>query len=116
MRLQRDTPVAGLDPALARDLARNCHGDWTLTVAVADRCKLPVADTRAALTQLAEAGYLQRRDPSYARNWEGTVDPDDPDGVGYADEWTTTLPGGGLTMASFARPITRKRAEALLEG
>ena len=55
-----------------------------------------------ALQQLLEAGYLEHR--------AGHL-PNDP------DEWTTTtLRGSALAMASFAKPITRARADALLPG
>lgn len=54
------------------------------------------------LRQLADAGFLERRDAT----WQGETD----------DEWTTTISGGALTMASFLKPMPRTRADALLAG
>jgi predicted ArsR family transcriptional regulator len=76
--LQRGQPVAGLDPELARNIARACHDHWSSTAAIADQVQVPVTAASAMLEQLADAGYLERR-------------------VGRGDgdvEWHTTITGG----------------------
>lgn len=100
MRLQRGTPVAGVDPQTARNIARACRDHWSSTAAIADQVHVPADELAALLAQLADAGYLQRRDAH----------------DGDSSEWNTTLTGGALTMASFLKPISRARAEKLLTG
>lgn len=102
MRLKRGVTVAGVEPELARTLARACCRDWTGTAVVAERVKLPAAEVVAMLGQLADADYLERRNAT----WPGEID----------DEWTTTIGGGALTMASFLKPMPRARADELLAG
>ena len=89
MRLQRGMSVGGVEPERARDLARACHRGWKATGDVAGRLNLPADDAERMLHQLADAGFLERRDSSW---------PDE------TDEWNTTVPGGALTMASFLNP------------
>jgi predicted nucleotidyltransferase len=101
MRLQRGVSVAGVDPEMARQLARSCHDRWTTTGVLADRVRLPAQAVAPLLRQLADAGFLERRDACWA---------------GETDEWNTTLAGGALTMASFLRPMPRARAERLFAG
>lgn len=100
MRLQRGTPVAGVDPETARNIARACHDHWSSTAAIADKLHVPAEELAVMLDQLANGAYLQRRDG----------------GDGGRVEWNTTITGGALTMASFLKPISRARAEKLLAG
>lgn len=102
MRLQKGVPVGGVDPDLARQIARACHDRWSSAEALAIRLDMPVEPLRPMLEQLTDAGYLERRDTG--------------SGSGGPDEWNTTLAGGALTMASFLKPIGRARAEELLRG
>jgi hypothetical protein len=107
MRLQRGTPVAGVDPETARNIARACHDHWSSTAAIAHQVHVPAEELAVMLDQLADAAYLQRRDGG-----DG-----DGDGVEWSGvEWNTTITGGALTMASFLKPISRARAEKLLAG
>jgi len=101
MRLQRGTPVAGVDPQTARTIARACHGGWCGAEAIADRLRLPVETVEPWLRWLEDGGCLQRRTAAWSDE---------------AEEWNTTLDGGALTMASFLKPISRARAERLLAG
>lgn len=97
MRLQRGTLIAGLDPEIARFIARCCSPDWTSLGYVAHRLKVSDADAERMLLALAAEGYLTRRDE-------------------HAQEWKTTIPGNALAMASFLKPINRKKAQSLLDG
>jgi hypothetical protein len=63
-----------------------CRADWAHEVRVSP------AELRPMLDQLVEAGFLQSRAASHARDHEL--------------EWNTTLAGGALTMASFLKPIS----------
>ena len=103
MRLQRGVPVGNVDAELARAVARTCHHRWSSAGDVAYRAKITPEEAARTLRQLEEAGFLERRDALHPLD-AGT------------DEWTTTLAGGALTMASFLKPISRTRAEALLQG
>lgn len=98
MRLQRGAPVAGLDPELARDVARACHHDWADADGIARRVACDADTAAAAAEALAEAGFLQRRDEG-GRPW-----------------WSTTVHGGALAGASFLAPISRRKADQLLDG
>jgi predicted nucleotidyltransferase len=101
VRLQRGTPVAGIDPETARTIARTCHFDWTSVDTVAERLGQPVEVVVPMLESLADAGYLERQPTRH-----------EPGGT----EWTTTVAGGALTMASFLKPISRAKAQQLLAG
>jgi hypothetical protein len=98
--LQRGTPVAGVAPETARNIARACHDHWRTTTAIADRVRVPATELTKLLEQLTDAGYLQRQDDRHSAR----------------TEWNTTITGGALTMASFLRPISRARAGKLLAG
>jgi DNA-binding Lrp family transcriptional regulator len=101
MRLQRGVPVAGVDPATARALARACHDHWSPAPWLADQAKVAPEAVDEMLQNLVDGGFLKRRD---AELWpEETY------------EWNTTLAGGALTMASFLKPISRKKAKELLD-
>lgn len=102
MRLQRGVEVAGIELGIARDVARACHGDWTLAEYVAERLHLRVGETVAVLGSLQQEGFLERHEQKWG---------DSPKPV-----WTTTLSGGALAQASFLKPITRETAESLLAG
>lgn len=102
MRLQRGVEVAGIEPGIARDVARACHGDWTLAEYVAERLPLRLGETVAMLGSLQQEGFLECSEQKWG---------DSPKPV-----CTTTLSGGSLAQASFLKPITRERAERLLAG
>lgn len=102
MRLQRGVEVAGLEPGVAREVARACHSDWTLAEYVAERLHLRLDETVAALGRLQLEGFLERSE----QTWGGSPNP----------VWTTSLRGGALAQASFLKPITREKAERLLAG
>jgi hypothetical protein len=102
MRLQRGQPVAGLPPELARQLAKACHAAWTNTERITWVCKLADDDTTAALERLQAEGYVNQR----------TIGDLDSRSV----QWETTFKGAALAMASFASPITRAKAQQLLDG
>jgi predicted nucleotidyltransferase len=71
------------------------------TDALAERLALPEPEVAAMVRQLADAGYLEHQDATWPES---------------TDEWTTTVSGGALTMASFLRPMPRARADKLLAG
>ncbi|MCP3420316.1 hypothetical protein [Nocardioides pinisoli] len=106
MRLQRGTLVSGIEPELAREVARLCHWEPVPASYIAARRDVSDAEARKWLEQLEADGYLER---SQGRDWDGG--PKDTQ-----DEWTTTARGGALAGASFLKPITRAKAEALLDG
>lgn len=112
MRLQRGVPVAGLDPKLARAVAQACHQSWTFAEAVAHRCKISVPEAERALAALAAQGFVEQHGGD--RNAEAPRPEYADRAYGFADQWTTTLKGGSLTMASFLPPITRRKADQLL--
>ncbi|SCX38853.1 hypothetical protein SAMN03159343_0521 [Klenkia marina] len=101
MRLQRGVLVGGVDPELARDLSRACHTAWTPLEFIARQVRRDVAEVEVALTRLVEAGYLRVIA--------------DRDGSGQ-EFHTSEDTGGGLANASFQKPISRARAQVLLEG
>jgi len=78
MRLQRGTPVAGVAPETARNIARACHDHRRTTTAIADRIRLPAGELTELLEQLNDAGYLQRQDDRHSAR----------------TEWNTTITGG----------------------
>ncbi|WP_448072274.1 hypothetical protein [Georgenia yuyongxinii] len=104
MRLQRGRPVAGVEPELARDLARACAYHWRHTEFVASRVHRPAEEVMPLLEQLAAAGFLESELKDFG------------DGDGSEPWWTTTLPGSALAMAKFLKPISRARADELLRG
>lgn len=106
MRLQRGTLVSGIDPEVARAVARLCHWDPVPSSYVAARQDVPEAVARGWLEALEEDDFLER---SIGRGWDGTK-------VVGQDEWTTTVRGGALAGASFLKPITRAKASILLDG
>jgi hypothetical protein len=97
MQLTKGVTVAGLDPKVARSLVRGCMHGPTYERNVAYRAKVDATSAVAGL-QLLEAG--------------GFVAHDEHDGNA---RWVTTTAGNALAMASFLKPITRARAEELLD-
>jgi hypothetical protein len=101
--LQRGVQVAGVDPDVARRLARACHGGHSYpTSVVATWSQASSEDADELLSRLAEAGFLERR----VQHW---------DGIDHV-EWATTVRGGALANASFLKPMTRDKAQSLLQG
>lgn len=102
MRLQRGVAVAGIEPRLARELARACLRDWTHTERIAHLAKADVSETQRLLHQLESEGLVAHQTRKYGG--EPQV------------EWNTTLRGSALAGASFLQPITRAKAESLVAG
>lgn len=100
MRLQRGVTVAGIEPGVARALARACLVDWTRTEYIAHVVKVDVAEADRLLHQLESDGFVTHQ----TREHDGEI------------LWNTTLRGSGLAGASFLKPINRAKAEALLAG
>lgn len=98
MRLTRGVPLQGLEPEFARTLARACHQAPADIETLAEMLGISHSETQGAVEALAQGGYLQ----PYASKDQHL--------------WTTTVKGGGLSNASFLRPIARSKAEALLLG
>lgn len=99
--MQRGEQVAGIDAELARSMVRACfpsaHGKE-----VAGRLHMEVPDIWPLLEALESAGYITRK--VYGSGGEpGT-------------EWSLTIAGNALRMASFGRPIARETADRLLAG
>ncbi|MCP2284173.1 hypothetical protein APR04_003093 [Promicromonospora umidemergens] len=102
MRVQRGVTVAGIEPGVARALARACLVDWTRTEYIAHVVKVDVAEADRLLHQLESGGYVTHQSLEYDGEPEAW--------------WNTTLLGSGLAGASFLKPINRAKAEALLAG
>ncbi|MCP2286867.1 hypothetical protein APR04_005812 [Promicromonospora umidemergens] len=102
MRLQRGVTVAGIEPGVARALARACLVDWTRTEYIAHVVKVDVTEADRLLHQLESDGYVMQQ----TREYDGEPEV----------WWNTTLLGSGLAGASFLKPINRAKAEALLAG
>jgi hypothetical protein len=102
MRLQRGVPVAGVEPELARSIARACHDRWSPLGQISYEVRVAPQELAPLVGQLEQAGFLESRSG--------------PHTAGGERAWNTTLAGGALTMASFLRPITRAKADALLAG
>ena len=103
VRLQRGVDVAGVDPDVARRLARGCHGsDPQETEVVAARAVVDVGAAAVMLQRLEGAGFLERSDTA----WRGEP----------CTAWATTVRGGALANASFLKPMSRRQAEMLLAG
>ena len=95
--------VAGVDPDVARRLARACHGGSSYPAAVvASWAHVSPEHADDMLARLADAGFLERS----VRLWAGECHV----------EWSTTVRGGALANASFLRPMTRSKAKTLLDG
>jgi len=58
MRLQRGVEVAGIEPALARDVARACLHDWTHIENVAHVVKVDADEAGRLLRRLESEGYV----------------------------------------------------------
>ncbi|GAA1874446.1 hypothetical protein [Myceligenerans crystallogenes] len=102
MRLERAVAIAGIEPDLARSIARACLHDWAFTERVAHVVKIDLAQANELLRRLQTEGYVTNEPCEY----EG-----EPDLL-----WSVTLRGSALAGASFLKPITRAKAEALLVG
>jgi predicted nucleotidyltransferase len=103
MRLSKNTPVCGVDPAVARNVARECNFRDTDARGVAYKLKLTTDAARDILAALEDGGYLT----------EKTVMTGDGRAL---TQYATTVSGGALAQATFNKPISRKKAEELLEG
>lgn len=64
MRLQRGMTVAGIEPCVARALARACLVDWTRTEHIAHVVKTDVAEADRLLRQLESDGSNRSRNPA----------------------------------------------------
>lgn len=95
--------MAGLPVETARSIAKACHASWTNADRIAYVCKLADADADAALEGLLAAGLVKRRVHAEGSDHEWA-------------EWSTTVSGAALAMASFAPPIKRAKADQLLAG
>jgi hypothetical protein len=103
VRLQRGVEVADMDPDVARRLARACHGGASYpTSVVAMWAQVSPNEADELLDRLADAGFLERQ----VRHWDGESHV----------EWATTVRGGALANASFLKPMTREKAQWLLDG
>ncbi len=103
MRLRRGQIVAGLSAETARSVAKACHASWTNEERIAHICKLADADTNAALEGLLAEGFVKRRVHAEGTDHEWA-------------EWSTSVAGAALAMASFAPPMKRAKADQLLAG
>lgn len=99
MRIAKTDVIAGLPAAAARDIMK-VFGSQELPAEYAGEvlARYGIATPADVVVKaLADAGYL-------------TVDNE------YRDvEWTTTIQGNALGMASFGKPISRKTADRLLD-
>jgi hypothetical protein len=64
--------------------------------------RVPPDEADELLGHLADAGFLER----HVRQWDGESHV----------EWATTVRGGALANASFLKPMTREKAQSLLDG
>lgn len=112
VQLQRGVLIAGIDPEVARAVARACHNDFNDVEEVAYRVKLPAESVASFLEALTAAGFL------WQVSSEGDPSDDGASVSGYDTwpRWRTTISGNALTMASFLKPISRAKATALMEG
>lgn len=90
--------MAGIEPEMARRLARAC-GSGSPTEDVAFRVGISADECKIAIGEALEADGFVERSERVLHN-ESWV------------EWTLTVRGGALSMASFVKPITRSGAEA----
>jgi hypothetical protein len=104
VQLQRGVPIAGVEPEVARAVARACHQDWASADIVAYRAKLDPHELLPFVDALTGDGYLEQR-----VSWPGPAGKTEP-------EWRTTISGNALAMASFLNPISRAKARSLLNG
>lgn len=113
MRLQRGQEVAGVEPGLAREVARAASGDEARCLdQIASRMgvKAPVdGELRPALDMLTGAGYFELTQvPWPGDGWDSPMAP--------TDAWRATVAGSALGMATFLKPMSRMQAEKLLRG
>ena len=100
VRVEKTDVIGGLPAAVARDVVRRYAGQshaWR-GKEILDRAG--VHDFLGALRRLADEGYLESGSASTEAN----------------PMYETTILGSALGMASFGKPITRKTADALVEG
>lgn len=100
MRLQRGTPVAGMEPEVARKVARLCRRLGGTESWIASRMGWCLSEAKEALGALEDEGFIHLQTVPYA------TEP----------HWVTTVRGNALAMASFLKPITRSKADSLLAG
>ncbi len=78
VRLQRGVLVSGVDPAVARALARACHReDFCTTARAASVARVPPAEAGALLMSVSDDGFLEHQ----IKEWGG----------GRHDVWSTTV-------------------------
>lgn len=103
MRLSKNEPVCGVDPAVARSVARECNFRDTDACGIAHKLKITTDAAHDILAALEGGGYLT----------EKTVTTGDGQ---VLTQYATTISGGALAQATFNKPISRKKADELLDG
>jgi hypothetical protein len=97
--LKPGVPVAGVDPEVAREIARAVYLRNGRLELIAERAGLEADEADAALFALTEEGFLST---GFAADGE--------------QQWRTTVAGTLLADAEFWEPISRAEVEELLAG
>lgn len=103
MRLSKTQLVSGVDPQVARAIARECNFRDMDSRGVAHRLKITELAARDLLSALASGGYLTEKSRTTS---SGEV----------LTQYAITISGGALAQASFNKPISRQKADELLAG
>lgn len=102
MRLSKDTLVCGVDPQIARRVAKYCNTGNTTAETLTHRMKVPLSEARNTLASLTDGGFLTAHTRTLGDGRTLTT-------------YATTTSGGALAQASFSNPLTRTKADELLK-
>ena len=103
MRLQRGRPVAGVDPELARNIARACHNHWSSTAAIAEQARARRGrgrDGRNLSTLFATIAWPEMELLQMLRNRSGHINVHTEDITRFTDDWRVVYrPATGTSAA-----------------
>lgn len=117
MLISRGQLIAGMPAADARNLMRSMR-DVALSVGVVGQI-MGVSDERArsVIEDLAGAGFLRSVRLAESYRFRIRDDEDGAAGTKNAVElWETTIAGNALAKARLGTPMSRQKAQALLDG
>lgn len=103
MRLSKTQLVCGVDPQVARTIARECNLRDMDAESIAHRLKITPSEVDELLDALVGGAYLTKKTVT-AESGEVFV------------RYATTISGGALSQATFSKPISREKATELLAG
>lgn len=112
MLIQRDQLIAGLPAVAVRDMMRLLYGAAHSSRALGTHLAMGIDDADALVSTLQAEGLIDRAElaGSYV-----AMEDEDVRG-GNLSLWTTTIAGTALSKARIGVPMSRSKAQALLDG